>query len=168
MQILQLSRALRMATDDGIVLENESHGEAEDVHTDVTMNPCFKSAPSMYFSARIQSLSEKWNDFESELDFDIEASKFHWTQLNSEDDSESDSNKLEVSKFHWTEQNSDGEDEQPPNSVVFEKLKEHPVWGPFYRRHQFELKIGAKIGEGGQAEIFEAFHNDHCVNKILC
>jgi serine/threonine protein kinase len=95
------------------------------------------AASSAFYSARIEGLRELRSKVDNQLEFDVDSSKSHWTELSvATDDSE----------------------EQVPNSVVFEEMKEHPEWGMFFRGHQYdELEVGAKIAEGGQAEIFEAF-----------
>ena len=68
---------------------------------------------------------------------------------------------LETSKSHWTElsaatSKSNDEDEQLPNNVMYENLNERAERRWFFRREPYELKIGGKIAERGQAEIFEA------------
>jgi serine/threonine protein kinase len=93
------------------------------------------AASSPFYSPRIEVLRELRSKLDNQLEIDVESSKSHWTEL---------SVATECS------------DEQVPNSVVFEEMKKHPEWGLFFQDKQFELEIGAKIAEGGQAEIFEA------------
>lgn len=42
------------------------------------------------------------------------------------------------------------------NREAFERLKEHEEWKLFFRRSWYDLKIGEKIAEGGQANLFAA------------
>ncbi|XP_024387103.1 uncharacterized protein [Physcomitrium patens] len=83
-----------------------------------------------FYSARIQSMIHRRNEFHKEVEFKIEASKDHWSEV--EEDVEG-----EVSNRH-----------------VFEYLKKR--WGEFFWDYGDSLVFGEKIAEGGQAEIFEA------------
>ena len=93
---------------------------------------------STYFSARIESIIENRSAFSNALEFDIQYSKDHWTQLDSLLESEDD-------------------DEYSPEAdqEYFEELKQHTYWGDFFDDFD-DLVVGEKIGEGAQAEIFEA------------
>ena len=67
---------------------------------------------------------------------------------------------LETTKEHWTEVNRGSEEEdervaQENRKYFDEVLVKHLEWGAFFTKFE-DLQVGAKIGEGGQAEIFEA------------
>ncbi|KAG0609943.1 hypothetical protein M758_7G026200 [Ceratodon purpureus] len=101
---------------------------------------------SVYHSARIERMIESRNLFCDEVEFEIESSKVHWSELSS--------------TYH-----------DPENDRKhFEVLKGHPQSGGFFR--EFEgLVVGKKIGEGAQAEIYEAGPivdiNDDLVLKVM-
>ncbi|KAG0587885.1 hypothetical protein KC19_2G198900 [Ceratodon purpureus] len=93
---------------------------------------------SPYLSERIDRLSRQRGNFANDVDFDIMCSRSHWTEPScSTSDSECGL-------------------ERVSNSEAFERLKEDPEWGSFFRRSWYDLVIGEKIAEGGQAEIFAA------------
>ncbi|KAG0587884.1 hypothetical protein KC19_2G198800 [Ceratodon purpureus] len=93
---------------------------------------------SPYLSERIDRLSKQRGNFANDVDFDIMCSRSHWTEPScSTSDSECGL-------------------ERVSNSEAFERLKEDPEWGTFFRRSWYDLVIGEKIAEGGQAEIFAA------------
>lgn len=58
----------------------------------------------------------------------------------------------EVDTSHMEEVEMIGEES---NKYFNEVLVKHSKWGAFFTEFQ-DLKVGKKIGEGGQAEIFEA------------
>ena len=67
---------------------------------------------------------------------------------------------LESTQDHWTVVDAERAAETArvakDNRKYFDEvLVKHPEWGAFFRRFE-DLKVGAKIGEGGQAEIFKA------------
>jgi serine/threonine protein kinase len=132
----ECTESIAMSSDSHTAMKSHSEVEAATI-----LEPGLSSSP--YFSARIQSLSERRSNFADKVEFEIESSKSHWTEL---------SKKENESKELW----SDNEEVMESNQVVFERLKEHPEWGPFFRRSWYDLEIGEKIGEGGQAEIFAA------------
>ncbi|KAG0587882.1 hypothetical protein KC19_2G198600 [Ceratodon purpureus] len=91
-----------------------------------------------YVSERIDRLSKQRGNFANDVDFDIMCSRSHWTEPScSTSDSECGLERIS-------------------NSEAFEGLKEDPEWGAFFRRSWYDLVIGEKIAEGGQAEIFAA------------
>lgn len=75
---------------------------------------------SAFYSARIEGLRELRSKVDSRMEFDVESSISHWTELSAA---------------------TDDSDDQVPNSVVFEKLKEHLEWGLFFQGKQYELEI---------------------------
>ncbi|KAG0594413.1 hypothetical protein M758_UG074900 [Ceratodon purpureus] len=89
-------------------------------------------------SERIDRLSKQRGNFANDVDFDIMCSRSHWTEPS-----------CSIS-------DSDCGLERVSNSEAFERLKENPEWGAFFRRPWYDLVIGEKIAEGGQAEIFAA------------
>lgn len=89
---------------------------------------------SEYFSARIENMLHSKSGFSSEIDFEIERSKDHWSELDP----------------------AYSTDSAKTNRVVFEDLKKHPEWGTFFKDFGKKLVLGRKIAEGGQAEIYEA------------
>lgn len=85
----------------------------------------------------------KWrSNFVNEMEFEIESSKSHWTELSKK------------RKHDSNESSLDGEDHHKSNSDAFERLKERAEWGSFFRQSWYELEMSEKIAEGGQAEIF--------------
>jgi serine/threonine protein kinase len=102
-----------------------------------------KFPSSANYSARIQSMLENKNAFRTALEFDIEYSKDHWTQLDS-----------------LLESEDDCEYSPEADQEYFEILKQHAQWGEFFDDFD-DLVVGEKIGEGAQAEIYEAqlLHN---------
>jgi serine/threonine protein kinase len=67
---------------------------------------------------------------------------------------------FETAKTHWTEVDWGSEEEEErvaqENRKYFDEvLVKHREWGAFFSRFE-DLQVGAKIGEGGQAEILEA------------
>jgi serine/threonine protein kinase len=70
---------------------------------------------------------------------------------------------FETAKTHWTEvDRRSGEEEErvaQENRKYFDDvLVKHREWGAFFSGFE-DLQVGAKIGEGGQAEIFKAISN---------
>ncbi|KAG0625394.1 hypothetical protein M758_2G051800 [Ceratodon purpureus] len=93
---------------------------------------------SEYFSSRIQTMIEKERDFPSELEFRTASAKCHWTEVGPE---------------------------LLPQDTDVANLKES--WKN--RSLCFVengICLGRKIGEGGQADIFEAFFQKRNVNLI--
>lgn len=111
-------------------MSSDSH-TAMKLHSEVEAATILEPGLSLspYFSARIQSLSERRSNFADKVEFEIESSKSHWTEL---------SKKENEPKELW----SDDEEVMESNQVVFERLKEHPEWGPFFRRSWYDLEIG--------------------------
>lgn len=95
-----------------------------------------------YFSTRIEKRMRCKSDFTSNTDFEIECSKDHWSQLRPTDSTDSES--------------SLDDNTMKTNLEVFEDLRKHPEWGKFFKLFGERLVVGAKLAEGGQAEIFEA------------
>ncbi|KAG0576783.1 hypothetical protein KC19_5G107300 [Ceratodon purpureus] len=106
-----------------------------------------------YYSARIQDLivlksSTKYVTA-PDVEFDIDASKPTWTQL----DPNEDVNEVASDEDDW----SDNDGDHGSNREEFNRLKEHSNWGPFFRNNRYsDLKLGALIGQGGQAKVYEA------------
>lgn len=94
---------------------------------------------SSYYSARIQHMIQRRNEYDTEVEFQIEASKDHWSK---------------VVKKACSPRSPRIEPEEASNRHVFERLKEQ--WGEFFWDYGDRLVFGKKIAEGGQAEIFEA------------
>jgi serine/threonine protein kinase len=104
---------------------------------------------SDYYSARIQRMIEQQSHFSSDLEFRTAFSKDHWTVVEPE------------SRAAYLE--------DLPQDTDVAKLKES------WRRRSLcfvenGISLGRKIGEGGQADIFEAFfqkRNCHLVAKVF-
>ena len=108
---------------------------------DFTTNSTPNSFPSIYYSTRIESMMKSsLSKLGSGLEFEIEASKEHWTEV---DHSTSDmgSSSSDFSESSVTETDRE----------YFEMLKQHPQWGNFFKEFP-DLVIGEKIAKGGQAE----------------
>lgn len=92
-------------------------------------------------TSRIEHLEQLRSRCATELEFEIESSKEHWTELDSET-------------------SLSGEELVAANREVFERLMEQfrcPKTGEcFFHDWGESLTLGAKIAEGGQAEIFSA------------
>ncbi|KAG0597962.1 hypothetical protein M758_12G033600 [Ceratodon purpureus] len=93
-----------------------------------------------YYSARIEHMIQRRSEFENEVEFQIEASRIHWSEVLTETGPAS----VEES----------ASDQIRSNRQVFERLKEQ--WGAFFWDYGDRLVVGRKIAEGGQAEIYEA------------
>ncbi|KAG0616487.1 hypothetical protein M758_5G119300 [Ceratodon purpureus] len=134
---------LKMAGENNASLSSCSH--------DVGVGePVALSTP--YYSTRIQDLMELKSSTKyvtaPDVEFDIEASKPTWTQL----DPNEDANEVASDEDNWSDDDGDGS-----NREEFNRLKEHPKWGPFFRNNRYsDLKLGALIGQGGQAKVYEA------------
>ncbi|KAG0570876.1 hypothetical protein KC19_6G194100 [Ceratodon purpureus] len=124
---------------------------------DVSMPPCsntelveFASAsdrqPSRWnlVSSRISRLMQMRSEYATAVEFEIEASKVHWSELDST--------------------NSDEDEENQTDVEVFQKLKEK--WGDFFCDYGDGLVMGKKIAEGGQAEIYEASWSSRAIFKL--
>lgn len=75
-----------------------------------------------------------------------------------------------ASKYHWSDIPTTDVDvhQKKSNHQVFESLKEHPEYSKFFSYTFRNLKVGPKLDEGGQAEIFEAeFEKENGV-KVPC
>lgn len=94
-------------------------------------------------SSRSEQLKQLRSRCATELEYEIESSKEHWTELDSE-----------------TSEGLSKEELVAENREVFERLMGEwrcPVTGEcFFHDWGDRLKVGAKIAEGGQAEIFAA------------
>lgn len=132
------------------------------------------SSFSPYFSTRCQSLAQSRRDSNlSELDFQIQASKDHWSELSSVVEPQRKKQQglaylgrvllgRKIEKLHSVESLEQIRE-------VFERLKTG--------RHSFfqdfeDLELRGKIAEGGQAEIFEAectlpSGRAQCVVKVM-
>lgn len=85
-------------------------------------------------STRIQRMMQQRKEFASDVEFDIETSKDHWSET-----LESVGARARVAEA---------------NKKVFESLKKK--WGSFFVDRGHLWVVGEKIAEGGQAEIFNA------------
>lgn len=118
-------------------------------NTGVESSLTFDSAPSSssFFSARIEQMMQAKSGYASELEFEIQSSKDHWSELTSLDAT------------------NEG---RHSNSEVFQKLRKE--WGDFFYDYGDRLKVGRKIAEGAQADIFEAeieYPNGNKVEYVL-
>lgn len=97
------------------------------------------SSSSPYFSPRIQRLSERKSEFENmPVEFAMEAATSHFTELDCVQDDDDD------------------DDVVKSNQEMFDTLKNDPELGYFFGRSLYQLKMGALLGKGGQAEVYEA------------
>jgi hypothetical protein len=103
-------------------------------------------------TSRSKHLEQLRSRCATELEFEIESSKEHWTELDSET-------------------SLSGEELVAANREVFERLREQfrcPKTGEcFFHDWGESLTLGAKIAEGGQAEIFAAKLRGEDGNKIV-
>jgi hypothetical protein len=99
-------------------------------HSQIEMQPW-----SSKKSDRIKVRVERMRECDNPADVDIECSKDHWSELTSA---------------------SSGDEEGESNREVFERLKKDPRFAQFFGSDLSQLKLGRKLAEGGQAEIFEA------------
>ena len=112
-----------------------------------------RRARTRVVSSRIARMMQSKDEYGSATEFEIEASKVHWSALNP-----------------MTTDEEEGGFET--NLETFQSLRER--WGDFFKDFgDDELVIGEKIAEGGQAEIFNAgvtWSNDRkeeCVVKVF-
>jgi serine/threonine protein kinase len=153
------------------------------------------ASSSPYFSTRCQSMMQRRTEFPSELDFKIQVSKEHWSELSTVEDRcaarkkpvplgvviargfgkaflgrkivAEDDDATTTPELHSSES-------LERTREVFERLKreQHSFFQDFA-----DLELGGKIAEGGQAEIFEArcsmrscdgsFSPTECVVKVM-
>lgn len=129
------------------------------------------ASSSPYFSTRCQSMGQRRSECRSELDFQIQASKEHWSELSTVDDlcvKQKKAAPLGVvlarefgRAFLGRRIGAEDATATPLHSTesleksreVFERLKreQHSFFQDFE-----DLELRGKIAEGGQAEIFEA------------
>lgn len=103
-----------------------------------TMNYNCESAKSstisLYFSPRIQRLSERKSEFQNRtVEFAIEAATSHFTELDDCDDDD-----------------DDDDDVVESNQETFDRLKNDPELGYFFSRSLYKLKMGGLLGKGGR------------------
>ncbi|KAG0556112.1 hypothetical protein KC19_11G027100 [Ceratodon purpureus] len=106
-----------------------------------------------YFSTCIQSIMESRSESGSTLESEIEASKEHWSEV-------------------WSEGSSDDEERiGERNLVLYESLK---IAKGFFKDWNDDFhKLGEKIAEGGQAEIYKLefldprFSHEQAVLKVF-
>ncbi|KAG0614539.1 hypothetical protein M758_6G185000 [Ceratodon purpureus] len=111
-----------------------------------------ESSPTNFVSSRIQRLMQMRTEYASAVEFEINASKDHWSELSP---------------------SSDDEEEAESDLEAFQRLKTR--WGTaFFKDYgDEELVVGEKIAEGAQAEIFNAIwtYRDgrkwNCVVKVF-
>ena len=137
-------------------VKQEFTSKHDDSSTKSPHSSSSSSSSSVYYSPRAESMIDNKSKFKSELEFNIEYSKVHWSQLaNTDSEGESD-----------TEYSPEG------NLEHFERLKAQQGWGEFFRDLD-SLVVGEKIGEGAQAEIYAAtlfVDNElriHCAVKVF-
>jgi hypothetical protein len=94
-----------------------------------------ESSSSKGVSERIERLMQVRSEYGSDVEFEIDASRDHWSELS-------------VSTSDEDEGNVESDVE------VFEGLRRK--WGGFFENWGDRLVVGEKIAEGGQAEIFDA------------
>ncbi|XP_024399670.1 uncharacterized protein [Physcomitrium patens] len=123
------------------------------------------SAPisSPYFSMRTHSLGQRRSDFASELDYKIQISKEHWSELNLDTSHvEKSKNKASLGILRRvllgrrpaeTSTSLHSTESLERSKEIFERLKRDP--NSFFQDFD-DLVLRGKIAEGGQAEIFEA------------
>jgi hypothetical protein len=92
------------------------------------------SDSSTCVSSRIERMMQSRCEYDSAVQFEIEASKDHWSQL--------DPTSAVQDVHHETD------------LEIFHSLAEK--WGKFFFEFGDRLVVGEKIAEGGQAEIFKA------------
>lgn len=103
---------------------------------------------SPYSSTRIDRMLQSRSAFATDVEFEIEASRVHWSELQSSS---------VVRQTRSAEQASADEATQPTNAEILHRLRNHwPETRPyFFQDWSARLVVGAKIAEGAQAEIFE-------------
>lgn len=110
---------------------------------DTSCNCSASPSSSVYHSPRIEGLLQSQTDYVTALDFEIAASKDHWSELQQPSSVVEDSSGEEKEKVHLTN-----------TAIVLGLQKQFPQTGDFFRDGDDSL-LGQKIAEGGQAEIFE-------------
>lgn len=102
------------------------------------------SSSSVYHSTRVEGMARSRTEFATALDFDIEASKDHWSELQPR------SGKQPIEEGR--------ERVVPTMAEILESLRRrYPQSGEFFSADLYGLvEVGKKIAEGAQAEIFEA------------
>ncbi|KAG0600331.1 hypothetical protein M758_11G025100 [Ceratodon purpureus] len=123
-----------------------------------------------YFSTCIQSIMESRSEFGSTLESEIEASKEHWSEVWSQDEEDGSSDDEgwsdEERKRRIVEKDRRRGER---NLVLYESLKmqyefgdslEERAKGFFKDWNDVFYKLGDKIGEGAQAEIFKLEFRD--------
>lgn len=154
-----------MASDEGRHEEEESRGASSFGRTSfdsTTSSSAGSSSTSPYFSTRCQSLVQRRRDSDlSELEFQIQASKQHWSELSSVVEPQRKKQVAglaslgrvllgrkiaEAPKLHSAESLEQIRE-------VFDRLKNGPH--SFFQDFD-DLVLQEKIAEGGQAEIFVA------------
>ena len=116
------------------------------VGTSEFVTPSADSASSsspLFVSSRIERMMQARGEYATDVEFEIEASKDHWSHLESA---------------------SDTEEVKETNLEAFRRLQKE--WGGFFYDFGDRLKVGRKIAEGGQAEIFEAHMEYPNGNKV--
>lgn len=88
---------------------------------------------------------------ETDIEFEIEASRVHWSEVESTLRSSNDEEAAHLTNAE----------------IVASLQRQWPDTGDFFRCSGDDLKIGAKIAEGGQAEIYEA-HFPHVTDSVWC
>jgi hypothetical protein len=126
------------------------HGESSS--TQPSSSP---SSSSVYHSVRIESMIEDRHKFSSELEFNIQYSKDHWSQL--------------AIPASITDTDDDDDTDYSPEADL-ELFKRLCKWGTgFFHDFGQSLVVGEKIAEGAQAEIYAAtrFGSYECVLKMF-
>lgn len=102
------------------------------------------SSSSVYHSARLEGMARSRTEFATALEYEIEASKDHWSELQPRSGDEplgEERERVPLTSF----------------DIVQSLWRQYPQSGNFFKHDHSDLfKLGKKIAEGGQAEIFEA------------
>jgi serine/threonine protein kinase len=131
------------------------HGESSS--TQPSSSP---SSSSVYHSARIESMMKDRSKFSSELEFNIQYSKYHWSQLTIP-------GSIAISGS-IADTDDDDDTEHSPEAEV-ERFNRLCRWGGFFKDFDQSLVVGEKIAEGAQAEIYAAtlFGSYECILKMF-
>jgi len=113
---------------------------------------------SKYFSALVEEMMRSKSQFSSAVQHEIEHSRVHWSEVSGLSD--------------FSEDNNDYEEVIRENEEVFTELMNNPQWkhlewGKFFLRLPPIWKLGRKIAEGKQAEIFEVMQFDDTVDPLM-
>ncbi|KAG0617301.1 hypothetical protein M758_5G179700 [Ceratodon purpureus] len=117
----------------GYVTATDSAPSTSRTEVGLALPSTSESSASDSVCTRMERLVQRRSEYGSAVEFEIEASKVHWSEV---DDS------------------SDDDEEKETDLEVYERLKQK--WGNFFHDYGDSLVLREKIAEGGQAEIFNA------------